>query len=112
MLRTFIITGIAAATLAACSEKADVHGQTNSYSETFSGVAKNCDSKRGKLMLDSSRGVTCGGDFTHKSEHVAIGTMNCSDGRAGTFTLNSDSHGGSGSGVLNNEPFTFGFSEQ
>jgi hypothetical protein len=112
MMKYYFIVAMAAAILASCTEKANVTGQLTNSPETFSGKITNYDSHRGRLMLTSNMGAGCQGDFTHKSERLAVGVMNCTDGRSGSFTLSSGEHGGMGNGVLNNQPFNFSFIEE
>lgn len=74
--------------------------------ERFIGVAT---SGSGEISITNSRGVNCIGIFnsqmvlTADSGFSRSGTLNCADGRAGTFTVAGTARGGQGIGVLGND---------
>ncbi len=100
------------AALTAChSEHAPVTGQVAGSTEVFTGTVKDFSSSKGKLLLNSNYGVNCEGHFDNKGPTIASGTLKCTDGRVGQFTLNTDGTKGSGYGTLNDKAFTFTFKD-
>jgi hypothetical protein len=93
----------------ACSLTLPVRGQVQSSTETFSGTATGHIDGGGNLMMVSSKGAVCKGNFVYVTGRQGEGVFHCDDGRSGPFQFVSTGREGTGFGTLDKERFTFTF---
>ena len=84
-----------------------IHGTVLNSTETFTGMATVHFFGDGNLTLRTNKGVTCTGDFVHKSQNKGSGTVTCEDGRLGSFEFVTAGFSGTGAGMIGNEHFDF-----
>lgn len=98
-----------AAALSACSATLPVRGDIGATKEAFTGTATGYMDGSGTMLLDSSLGAKCAGNFVYTNSREGDGVMRCDDGRSGTFTFSSTGSRGVGSGKIADQAFTFTF---
>jgi len=84
-----------------------ISGAVLNSTETFTGKATVHLLGDGNLILTTSKGVTCKGDFVHASQQQGSGTVACEDGRLGAFHFVTAGFSGTGSGTIGTESFHF-----
>ncbi len=95
--------------LAGCSMTLPVRGQVAQTGETFEGSATGRLDGGGDLVVTSSTGARCTGQFVYVTARRGEGTFTCDDGRIGPYTFVSTGTRGTGSGTLNGQVMTFTF---
>lgn len=93
--------------LPAYSMNLPIQGKVQNSTETFTGTATVHLTGDGSLILATSKGVACTGDFAFKTRREGSGTVKCEDGRLGSFEFVSAGFTGSGSGRIAEENFAF-----
>jgi len=88
-----------------------VEGEVQNGRETFSGRATVFFTGGGNLVLTTSKGVVCKGDFINASRRGGSGTVICEDGRSGSFDFVTAGFSGFGTGLIDTEPFVFRIGE-
>lgn len=101
LVLTTIITG--------CSMTLPVQGNLQQTSETFNGTATGYLDGGGTLVVVTSKGAKCQGNFAYVSKRDGKGVFKCDDGRSGPFEFVSTGSRGAGTGDLSGEKFTFTF---
>lgn len=96
-----------AAALAACSTTLPIRGQMQGSSERFTGSAIGHMNGSGELLIVTTTGVHCSGNFDYVTPRQGSGTFICEDGRSGPFAFYSIGANATGYGTLGNERFTF-----
>lgn len=88
-----------------------VQGDFNKGQEMFLGQATGYADGTGTLMIGAESGLSCSGKFKYDEPRVSgSGTIDCDDGRTGTFKFTSNGTSGMGFGKTNKgEPFKFTF---
>jgi hypothetical protein len=86
-----------------------VQGRVLASDETFSGTTTGRGDGTGFLEVQSSKGVTCKGDFNFITRRRGEGIFICNDGRGGPFRFQSSGGKGVGYGSLGDQDFTFTF---
>ena len=104
-----VVLGVAALALSACSSTLPVRGDIGATKEAFSGTATGYMDGSGTMLLDSSSGAKCAGNFVYTNGREGDGVIRCDDGRSGTFTFSSTGSRGVGSGKIADQAFTFTF---
>jgi len=94
-------------TLPAAAMNLPIEGKVQNSTETFTGTATVHLTGDGVLVLATSKGVACKGNFAFVSRREGNGTVACEDGRLGSFQFVSAGFGGSGSGNIDKEHFDF-----
>lgn len=89
-----------------------VRGQVQNSDETFSGTATGYMDGGGNMMLVSSKGAVCKGNFVYVTGRNGEGVFSCDDGRSGPFQFVSTGSRGTGYGDLGGQRFTFTFGNQ
>jgi len=84
-----------------------VQGKVQNSTETFTGTATVHWRGDGNIVLATSKGVSCKGDFAFVNHREGNGTVKCEDGRLGTFEFVSAGFSGTGSGKIEQERFDF-----
>ena len=107
--RVLLVIFISGFVLAGCSLTLPVTGQLADGKETFSGSATGYANGVGELMIVSSKGTMCTGNFVYVTQQTGEGVFTCSDGRSGPFKFVSTGTSGTGTGVLAGETLTFTF---
>lgn len=105
-MRRVMVTAALALLCGACGDSAGVRGSMDGTGEQLTGKSQERLGGTGTLTLKTTAGVECSGPFVYKTQREASGTLQCSDGRTGTFDLVSTGTRGSGKGVLGGRPFT------
>lgn len=98
--------------LSSCSMTLPVRGNVMNSSETFTGTATGYMDGGGNLMLVTSKGATCTGNFVYVSSRDGEGVFTCDDGRTGPFTFVSTGTRGTGKGDIGGERVIFTFGKQ
>jgi hypothetical protein len=101
--------GIAVLMLTACSMTLPVQGSLQRTAETFNGTATGYMDGGGTLVVVTSKGAKCQGNFAYVSGRDGKGVFKCDDGRSGPFEFVSTGTRGAGTGDLGGERFTFTF---
>ena|SRR5256885_488267 len=112
MARFFVLISalIACLFLHGCSLTLEVRGTIGDSRESFGGAATGYADGSGTLTIQSvERGTVCAGDFVYVTRRQGEGTLQCDDGRTGSFTFVSTGHRGTGSGKIGGEEFIFTF---
>jgi len=112
MARVYKFTGIAALSLMmACAPVTDIRLRAvaiaDDGSETFRGEIHGPAYGDGVLTLKSDQGITCVGTYSHYSQAGGTGEFTCSDTRKGVFEFQTKGFSATGSGTLEDAPFTF-----
>jgi hypothetical protein len=86
-----------------------VQGQLSDGQETFTGTATGNMDHSGALTITGNKGLSCTGTFVYVTPRTGSGTFNCSNGQSGPFNFVSTGTHGTGTGKLDDRPFTFNF---
>lgn len=109
MKSNIIALVVVTAAMTGCSMTLPVRGQIQNSDETFSGTATGYLNGGGNLVVTSSKGASCTGDFVYVTRRNGEGVFNCNDGRTGPFQFVSTGTSGTGYGDLGGQRFTFTF---
>jgi hypothetical protein len=104
-----IAVALLAPALTACTLTLPVAGAMEVTHERFAGQATGHIDGAGELALNLASGARCAGAFVYVNGRQGSGTLQCTDGRSGTFSFVSTGKRGTGSGFLDGAPFTFTF---
>ena len=104
-----VAIALLAPALSACTLTLPVAGAMEVTHERFAGQATGHLDGAGELALTLASGARCAGAFVYINGRQGSGTLQCTDGRSGTFSFVSTGKRGTGSGFLDGAPFTFTF---
>ena len=97
--------------LTGCAMTLPAKGIVQDSDEVLSGTATGYLDGAGTLNVTSNKGTHCIGNFVYVNSRQGDGTIQCDDGRTGSFRFSSTGRKGTGVGELSGKKvtFTFGF---
>jgi hypothetical protein len=108
---SFVALQLSACSLFVNSVTVRAQGIVQGSGEEFSGTATGYADGAGDLMVVSTKGTTCRGNYVFITQRQGEGVFTCSDGRSGPFEFVSTGRRGNGRGSLGAQTFVFTFGE-